>query len=44
MLLRVGGRSVVVALSDALRLGEDGLWASTGQGRGTVGAGQDAGA
>lgn len=33
----------MVALFDALRLGEDGLRASPGQWRGTVGADQDAG-
>ncbi|GGJ04696.1 hypothetical protein GCM10010121_013880 [Streptomyces brasiliensis] len=44
MLLRVGGRSVVVALSDALCLGESGLRAGAGQRGGVVGAGGNAGA
>lgn len=42
MLLRVRGRSVVVALPDCL--GEDGLRAGAGQRGGAVGAGRDAGA
>lgn len=44
MLLRGGVRSVVVAVADALGLGEDGLRAGAGQQGGAVGAGRDAGA
>ncbi|GHI64478.1 hypothetical protein Saso_61280 [Streptomyces asoensis] len=44
MLLRGGGRSVVVALPDALCLGEDGLRAGAGQRGGVVGAARYAGA
>ncbi|GAA3212063.1 hypothetical protein GCM10020256_11240 [Streptomyces thermocoprophilus] len=44
MLLRVCGRSVVVALPDALRLVGDGFRAGAGQWGGAVGAGRDAGA
>lgn len=44
MLLRVGGRSVVVAAADALRLGEDRLRVGASQRGDAVGAGRDAGA
>jgi hypothetical protein len=44
MLLRVSGRSVVMALTDVLFLGEDGLRPGAGQRGRAVGAGRDAGA